>query len=68
MPTKSTRPVLLPTTAVGESMAYRFSEELYRRGIAALKNNKAAGIDYVLVVHLKNLGPKISIVAACNAQ
>ena len=35
-----------------------FSEEEYRKGIAALKNNKAAGIDDVLVEQLKNLGPK----------
>ena len=39
-------------------MVYIFSEEGYRRGIAALKNNKAAGIDGVLVVQLKNTGPK----------
>ena len=30
----------------------------YRRGIAALKNNKAAGIDDVLVEQLNNLGSK----------
>ena len=35
-----------------------FSEEEYRKGIAALKNNKAAGIDDILVEQLKNLGPK----------
>ena len=40
-----------------ESIVYPFSEEEYRRGIA-LKNNKAAGIDDVLVEQLKNLGPK----------
>ena len=37
---------------------YTFSEEEYRKGIAALKNNKAAGIDDILVEQLKNLGPK----------
>ena len=30
----------------------------YRKGIAALKNNKAAGIDDIPVEQLKNLGPK----------
>ena len=35
-----------------------FSEEEYRKGIAALKNNKAAGIDDILMEQLKNRGPK----------
>ena len=35
-----------------------FSEEEYRKGIAALKNKKAAAIDDILVEQLKNLGPK----------
>ena len=39
-------------------MVYPFVKEEYRRGIAALKNNKAAGIDDVLVEQLKNLGSK----------
>ena len=39
-------------------MVYQFSAEEYRRGIATLKNNKAAGIDDVLVEQLKNRGPK----------
>ena len=56
MSNKPKRPVLSPTAE--ESMVYQFSEEEYRRGIATLKNNKAAGIDYVLVEQLKNLGPK----------
>ena len=34
------------------------SKEEYRKGIAALKYNKAAGIDDVLVEQLKNLGPR----------
>ena len=54
--TKPKRPVLPPTTEVGELMVYPFSEEEYRRGIAAL--NKAAGIDDVLVKQLTNLGHK----------
>ena len=53
---KPKRPVLSPTAE--ESMVYPFSEEVYRRGIATLKNNKAAGIDDVLVEQLKNIGPK----------
>ena len=40
-----------------ESMVYPFGEEEYRRGIATLKNNKAAGIDDVLVEQVNNLGP-----------
>ena len=47
---KPMRPVLSPTTE--ELMVYPFSEEDYRRGIATLKNNKAAGIDDVLVEQL----------------
>ena len=39
-------------------MVYPFSEEEYRKGVAILKNNKSAGRDDVLVVQLKNLGPK----------
>ena len=34
-----------------------FSEDEYRKGVATLKNNKAAGRDDVWVEHLKNLGP-----------
>ena len=52
---KPKRPVLSPTAK--ESMVYPFSEEEYRRGIATLNNNKAAGIDEVLVEQLKGLGP-----------
>ena len=39
-------------------MVYPFSEEESRKGVAILKNNKAAGRDDVLVEQLKNLGPK----------
>ena len=39
-------------------MVSAFSEEEYRKGIAALKYNKASGIDDVLVEQLKNLGPR----------
>ena len=55
MSTKPKRHVLSPTAE--ESMVYPFSEEEYRRGFATLKNNKAAGIDNVLVEQLNNLGP-----------
>ena len=56
MSNKPKPPVLSPTAE--ESMVYPFSEEEYRRGIATLKNNKAAGIDDVLVEQLQILGPK----------
>ena len=56
MPTKPKRPVL-PTVEGLPSVVSAFSEE-YRKGIAALKYNKAAGIYDVLVEQLKNLGPK----------
>ena len=52
MSTKLKRPALPPTTEVGESMVYPFSEEEYRRDITALTNNKAAEIDDVLVKQL----------------
>ena len=58
MSAKPKRHVLPPTTEIGESMVYPFSEEEYRRGIAALKSNKAAGIDDVLVEQLNNLDPQ----------
>ena len=37
-------------------MAHSFCEEEYKKGIAALKNNKTAGRDDVLVELLKHLG------------
>ena len=58
MSTETKQPVLPPTTEVGESMVYPFCEEEYRRGITDEKNNKAAGIDDVLVEHLNNICPK----------
>ena len=57
MPTKPKCPAL-PTVKEKPSLVSAFSEEEYRKGIAALKNNKAAGIDDILVEQLKNLGPK----------
>ena len=57
MPTKS-KPYILTTVEQSEqSLVYPFTEEEYRKGIATLKNNKAAGIDDVLVEQLKHLGP-----------
>ena len=57
MPTKHKCPAL-PTVQGKPSWVSAFSEEEYRKSIAALKNNKAAGIDDILVEQLKNLGPK----------
>ena len=71
MSIKPKQPVLPLTTEAGESMVCPFCEEEYRRGIAALNNNMAVGIDNVLLEQLINLGPKThknSQVAACNAQ
>ena len=55
--TMSTKPKCpaLPTVEGKPSLVSAFSEEEYRKGIAALKNNKAAGIDNILVEQLKNL-------------
>ena len=56
MSSKQKRPVI-PETEAGTSMVSPFSEDEYRKGVATLKNNKAAGRDDVLVEQLKNLGP-----------
>ena len=55
--TKPTNPKCpaLPTVEGTPSLVSAFDEEEYRKGIAALTNNKAAGIDDILVEHLKNL-------------
>ena len=45
-------------------MVYYISEEEYRKVVALLKNNKAAGRDDVLVEQLKHPGHKV---AADNA-
>ena len=57
MPTKPKRPVLRTVEGI-PSVVSAFSDEEYRKGIAALKYNKAAGIDDVLVEQLTNLGPR----------
>ena len=48
----------LPTVEGKPSLVSAFSEDEYRKRIAALKNNKTADIDDILVEQLKNLGPK----------
>ena len=57
MPTKPKRTVL-PTVEGISSLVSAFSEEEYRKSIAALKHNNAAGIDDVLLEQLNNLGPR----------
>ena len=57
MPTKPKCPAL-PTVEGKPSLVFAISEEEYRKGITALKNNKAASINDILVEQLKNLGPK----------
>ena len=41
------------------ALVYTFSEEEYRKGLAAPNNRKAAGIDNVLVKQLNNLCPAL---------
>ena len=45
MPSKPKRHVLPPATEGDTSKVYPFSEGEYNKGLAALKNNKAAGRD-----------------------
>ena len=45
----------LPIVEGKPSLVSAFNEEEYRKGIAILKNNKAVGIDDILVEQLKNL-------------
>ena len=58
MPTKPKRPILPPIQEGTPTMAHPFSEEEYKNGIAALKNNKVVGRDDVLVEQLKHLRQK----------
>ena len=58
MPTKPKRPILTTVEQSEQLLVYPFTEEEYRKGIATLKNNKAAGIVDVLVEQLKHLGPR----------
>ena len=56
--TKPKRPILPPIQKGTSTMAHPFSEDEYRNGIAALKNNHTEGRDDVLVEQLKHVGPK----------
>ena len=47
-----------PATEGDASKVYPFSEGEYNKEVAALKNNKGAGRDDILVEQLKHLGPK----------
>ena len=58
MPTKPMRPILPNIQEDTLTMAHPFSEEEFKKSIVALKNNKAAGRDDVLVEQLKHLGQK----------
>ena len=56
MSTKPKSPLLPHALESEPSLVYPFIEEEYINGIAALKYNKAAGIDDVLVEQLMNPG------------
>ena len=58
MQTKPKCPKLSPVSENDSSQVFPLTEEEYKKGIATLKNKKAAGIDDVLVEQLKNLGPR----------
>ena len=58
MPTKPKCPKLIPISEDDSSLVFPFTEEEYKKGIAILKNKKAAGIDDVLVEQQKDLVPR----------
>ena len=60
MSSKTKCPVSPTDATVEVTLVYPFSEEEYRKGIAALKNGKSAGIDDVLVKQLNNQRPTLS--------
>ena len=66
MPTKPKCPAL-PTVEGNPSLVSAFSEEEYRKGIAAFRNNTAAGIDDILVEQLKRV-PKTTAYKRWNGQ
>ena len=53
MLSKHNHPILPPAIEGDASTVHPFSKEEYRKGVAVLKKNKAAGRDDVLVVQLK---------------
>ena len=53
MPSKPKCPILTTVEQSEQSLVYPFTEKEYRKEIAILNNNKAAGIDDVLVEQLK---------------
>ena len=55
MSTKPKRPILTTVEQNEQSLVYPFTEEEYRRRIAALNNNTTADINDVLVEQLKHL-------------
>ena len=58
MPTKPNRPILTTVEQSEQLLVYPLTEEEYRKGIATLRNNKAAGIDDVQVEQHKHLEPR----------
>ena len=59
--TKLKCPKLAPISKDDSSLAFTFTEEEYKKGIATLRNKKAACITDVLVEQLNNLGPPAHI-------
>ena len=58
MPSKPKQPVLPPATEGDTSKVYPFSDGEYNKGVAALKINKVASRNDILVEQLKHIGPK----------
>ena len=58
MTAKPKRPILNTVEQSEQSLVYPFTEEEYCKEIATLNDNKAAGIDDVLLEQLKHLGPR----------
>ena len=59
MSTKPKCHTLSPISEEYSSLVFPFTEKEYRKGIATLKNKKEAGIYYVLVEQLNNLGRRV---------
>ena len=58
MPTKSKRSIITTMEQGEQSFVYQFTKEEKRNCIATLKNNKAAGLDDVLVEQRIYVGPR----------